>query len=85
MRVHTPTRMNPMPAAVFKNDGATILVTGGCGLIGSATVALLLREFHPRRIVLLDNLSSGSLGNVEAAMADRRVSFGQICPTEERS
>jgi len=59
----------------MKIDGATILVTGGCGLIGSATVELLLREFHPHRIVLLDNLSRGTLANIETAMTDRRVSL----------
>src|SRR5437868_14565256 len=58
-------------------DGATILVTGGCGLIGSATIELLLRDFSPTRIVILDNLSRGSLTNVEEVVKDHRVKL--IC------
>jgi UDP-glucose 4-epimerase len=56
-------------------DGANILVTGGCGLIGSTTVDLLLREHAPSRIVIFDNLNRGTLGNVEQALRDRRVSL----------
>jgi UDP-glucose 4-epimerase len=56
-------------------DGAKILVTGGCGLIGSATIELLLREARPARIVILDNLVRGSLSNVESALDDRRVTL----------
>jgi UDP-glucose 4-epimerase len=59
----------------MKIDGANFLVTGGCGLIGSATVDFLLRNYEPRRIVLLDDLSRGTLANVEAAMTDRRVTL----------
>jgi UDP-glucose 4-epimerase len=54
-------------------DGTRILVTGGCGLIGSTTIDLLLREHRPERIVILDNLARGSLANVEAALKDPRV------------
>jgi UDP-glucose 4-epimerase len=54
-------------------DGARILVTGGCGLIGSTTIDLLLAEHAPREIVILDNLSRGDLANVEAALKDPRV------------
>jgi UDP-glucose 4-epimerase len=54
-------------------DGARILVTGGCGLIGSTTIDLLLREHRPEKIVILDNLARGSLANVEAALKDLRV------------
>jgi UDP-glucose 4-epimerase len=56
-------------------DGASILVTGGCGLIGSSTIELLLRETRPARIVILDNLVRGSLANVEAVLEDARVSL----------
>jgi UDP-glucose 4-epimerase len=55
--------------------GASILVTGGCGLIGSTTVDLLLQEHAPGRIVIFDNLNRGTLGNVEQALTDRRVSL----------
>jgi UDP-glucose 4-epimerase len=54
-------------------DGARILVTGGCGFIGSTTIDLLLREHAPARIVILDNLVRGGLSNVEAALRDPRV------------
>jgi UDP-glucose 4-epimerase len=48
-------------------DGSRILVTGGCGLIGSTTIDLLLHHHRPERIVILDNLVRGSLVNVEKA------------------
>ncbi len=54
-------------------DGARMLVTGGCGLIGSTTIDLLLREHQPEKIVILDNLARGSLANIEAALKDPRV------------
>ncbi|MCZ8131119.1 MAG: NAD-dependent epimerase/dehydratase family protein [Steroidobacteraceae bacterium] len=56
-------------------DGANILVTGGCGLIGSTTIDRLLRDHAPARVVILDNLARGSLANVEAALADPRVTL----------
>ena len=40
--------------------GSKILVTGGCGLIGSTTIDLLLREHDPAKIVIFDNLVRGS-------------------------
>ncbi len=57
----------------MKIDGARILVTGGCGLVGSTTIDLLLRAHDPARIVILDNLDRGTLANVEGALRDRRV------------
>ena len=56
-------------------DGKTILISGGAGMIGSATVDLLLRD-HPRtRIVILDNLSRGTTANIESALKHPRVRF----------
>jgi UDP-glucose 4-epimerase len=55
--------------------GARILITGGCGLIGSTTIDLLLRDHAPERIVILDNLNRGSLANVEHALTDKRVAL----------
>jgi len=52
---------------------SNILVTGGCGLIGSTTVDLLLRNYSPASIVIFDNLSRGTLANVEEALKDPRV------------
>ncbi|HSI59916.1 MAG TPA: NAD-dependent epimerase/dehydratase family protein [Ideonella sp.] len=62
-------------------DGASLLVTGGCGLIGSTTIDLLLRDHAPTRIVILDNLVRGSLSNVAHALKDPRVTLlrGDIC------
>ena len=54
---------------------SSILVTGGCGLVGSTTIDLLLRYHAPARIVILDNLSRGTLTNVAAALEDRRVTL----------
>jgi UDP-glucose 4-epimerase len=55
--------------------GANILVTGGCGLVGSTTIDILLREHSPGRIVILDNLNRGSLNNVTEALNDPRVTL----------
>lgn len=52
---------------------SSILVTGGCGLIGSTTIDLLLRDHSPGRIVILDNLERGTLANIEPALEDPRV------------
>jgi UDP-glucose 4-epimerase len=56
-------------------DGSKILVTGGCGLIGSTTIDLLLREYSPARVVVLDNLSRGALANIQPALTDPRVTL----------
>lgn len=50
-----------------------VLVTGGAGFIGSALVDRLLAEGH--RVDVVDNLSSGSLGNLADA---RRVAGGAL-------
>jgi len=62
-------------------DGASLLVTGGCGLIGSTTIDQLLKNHRPERIVILDNLVRGSLANVTQALKDPRVTLvrGDIC------
>lgn len=59
----------------MKIDGANILVTGGCGLIGSTTIEQLLQHHQPARIVILDNLARGSLANVTQALNDPRVTL----------
>ena len=56
-------------------NGASILVTGGCGLIGSTTIDLLLRDFSPARIVILDNMVRGTTANVDRALKDPRVTL----------
>ena len=57
----------------MKVDGANILVTGGCGLIGSTTIDRILADYSPAQILILDNLTRGSLSNVSSALADKRV------------
>ena len=54
---------------------SNILVTGGCGLVGSTTIDLLLRDYSPASIVIIDDLSRGTLANVEAALKDPRVTL----------
>jgi UDP-glucose 4-epimerase len=56
---------------------SNILVTGGCGLVGSTTIDLLLRDYSPASIVIFDDLSRGTLANVEAALKDPRVTLVQ--------
>lgn len=51
------------------------MITGGAGLIGSATVDALLQSCHPRQVVIFDNLSRGRVANIEAALADSRVAL----------
>jgi UDP-glucose 4-epimerase len=68
----------------MKIDNSSILVTGGCGLVGSTTIDLLLRDHDPKRIRILDDLSRGTLANVEKALADPRVELvrGDICDVD---
>ena len=54
-------------------DGANILVTGGCGLIGSTTIDQILATSSPKKIVIFDNLVRGSMRNVQEIMQDSRV------------
>ena len=54
-------------------DGSCILVTGGCGLVGSTTIDLLLKNRSLARLVILDNMTRGTLDNVREAMEDPRV------------
>jgi UDP-glucose 4-epimerase len=56
-------------------DDARILITGGCGLIGSMTVNKLLHDYSPRQVILFDNMTRGSLTNVDAALKDSKVSI----------
>jgi UDP-glucose 4-epimerase len=59
----------------MKINGSKILVTGGCGLVGSTTIDLLLRDYSPAQIVIIDNLNRGTLHNVDDALKDPRVSL----------
>ena len=53
--------------------GKTILITGGCGLICSTIADALIRDEQAGRIILIDNLTRGTLYNVESAQRLGRV------------
>ena len=53
--------------------GKRALVTGGCGFIGSTIVDLLVRDEGVTEVVVLDDLSRGTLLNLEEAQASGRV------------
>src|SRR3954465_2184203 len=55
-------------------SGATVLVTGGAGLIGSHIVDRLIDE-GAGEIRVLDNLVPGRMGNLASARARRRITF----------
>ncbi|SDF74467.1 Nucleoside-diphosphate-sugar epimerase [Halorubrum xinjiangense] len=52
-------------------DGQRVLVTGGCGYIGSALVPRLLDDSRVREVVVLDSLSSGSPAHLSGCVSDR--------------
>jgi UDP-glucose 4-epimerase len=47
--------------------GKTALLTGGCGFIGSHIVDMLIRDEQIGRVIIIDNLARGALGNIEWA------------------
>jgi UDP-glucose 4-epimerase len=73
--MHSDNRFELDGTTNMKIEGSNILVTGGCGLIGSTTIDQLLADYSPARIVILDNLNRGSLANVEHALKDPRVTL----------
>lgn len=56
-----------------------ILVTGGCGFIGGHLCELLVKKGH--EVIALDDLSTGSIKNVESLKDCKRFTFmrGSIC------
>ena len=65
-------------------SAAKILVTGGAGFIGSHIVESLL-DYGVKDIVVLDDLSSGRLKNIEQLIKDKRIQFihGDIRSAED--
>jgi UDP-glucose 4-epimerase len=59
------------------SQAGKILVTGGCGLIGSTIIDQVLADDPTARIVVLDNLTRGTLFNLESALATGRVELVQ--------
>jgi UDP-glucose 4-epimerase len=62
-----------------------VLVTGGCGFIGSNLVDLLLSKGHS--VMVLDNLSTGRLENISHHAQHEKLSFQQadICDKDKIS
>ena len=60
----------------------SILITGGAGFIGSHLVELLLENNH--RVIVLDDLSTGSLENLRSIENHRNFEFveGNICDAD---
>lgn len=57
-----------------KITGATILVTGGAGFVGSYVVEELLLH-QPKKIIIIDNLIRGSYYNMQSFLDDPTVEF----------
>jgi nucleoside-diphosphate-sugar epimerase len=55
----------------------TVLITGGCGLIGSHIADLLVRDEQVGRIIILDNLTRGTLHNIEWAQRHGNVELAR--------
>jgi UDP-glucose 4-epimerase len=56
-------------------SASTILVSGGAGLVGSTIVDQLLAADPTLRVIVLDNLSRGTMINLDSALATGRVEF----------
>jgi UDP-glucose 4-epimerase len=57
-----------------KVKGSTLLVTGGAGFIGSYVVEELI-QLQPRKIIIIDNLIRGTLGNMKNFINSPLVEF----------
>ena len=57
----------------MKLAGTRILVTGGAGLIGSTIVDQLLATCDPMRVVVIDDMSRGTINNLTKALETGRV------------
>jgi UDP-N-acetylglucosamine/UDP-N-acetylgalactosamine 4-epimerase len=72
----------------FNLSENTFLVTGGAGFIGSNIVKYLV-ENNAKRVVVLDNLSTGYLSNIEPFIKNQKIDYiqGDICdvPTCEKA
>lgn len=60
-----------MPNNSFK--GKTLLIAGGAGFLGSHFVKKLLSLKDVKKVVVLDNFSSGSLNNIAEVINDPRL------------
>jgi UDP-glucose 4-epimerase len=77
-RIHqAPTRQVEARthATAPRRRGRRFLITGGAGFIGSHLVEAMIEREKADRIVILDDLSTGQLGNIEHLLEADRVSF----------
>ncbi|HME52374.1 MAG TPA: dTDP-glucose 4,6-dehydratase [Candidatus Lokiarchaeia archaeon] len=63
----------------------TILVTGGCGFIGSCFVRKILSSTKAISVIVADKLTyAGNLGNLEQFWFDPRLSFKKVDITDKK-
>jgi UDP-glucose 4-epimerase len=64
-----------MPSSIFNPPSSFVLVTGGAGFIGSHLVERLLKD--GKSVVIIDDLSTGSLDNLRAVKKNPRLRIVQ--------
>ena len=60
----------------MSNNLIKVVVTGGCGFIGSHMVELLLQ--HNYHVTVIDNLSTGRISNLEKWIGEVIVKYPPI-------
>lgn len=68
----------PTPTTARHLLGRSWCVVGGAGFIGSHAVDAIIDEFTPRRVVVVDNLASGSRSRIARHLGDPRVQLLQL-------
>ena len=58
-----------------KIDGQTILVSGGCGSIGSVLVKKLLEDYSPKQVRVLDNNEAGLFEAMRQYADNKKIRF----------
>jgi nucleoside-diphosphate-sugar epimerase len=77
-QIHSVEAAPPAPAeapVLRRTRGSSFLITGGAGFIGSHLVEGLLSRKRAERIVILDDLSTGSLENISESLDHEGVTF----------
>lgn len=55
--------------------GKRVLVTGGCGQIGSTLIDLLVQDDGPEHVIVLDDMSRGTMENLALAQSTGKVTL----------